>query len=121
MRSKTPKLLHSICGRPMIGWVVGAARAAGASRIVVIDSPARPLESVLEDDVTRVVQEQPLGTADALKPALAHIGPDDCVVVLYGDLPLLTAKTITALADAQQRSGAAATILTAEIDRKSVV
>ena len=43
MRSRTPKLLHPICGRPMIGWVVAAAQAGGASKIVVVDAPGEPL------------------------------------------------------------------------------
>ncbi len=116
MRSKTPKLLHSICGRPMISWVVGAAQGAGASKIVVVDSPDKPLESVLGEGVVTAIQEQALGTGDALKAAQNHIEPDDCVVVLYGDLPLLTPKTIAALAQAQQQTGAAATILTAVMD-----
>jgi bifunctional UDP-N-acetylglucosamine pyrophosphorylase / glucosamine-1-phosphate N-acetyltransferase len=113
MRSKTPKLLHELCGRPMIGWAVAAAKRAAASRIVVVDAPGEPLRPALEDDVISVVQAQALGTADALKAAEAHIDPDGCVVALNGDMPLITPQTIMALAQAQQRSGAAATILTA--------
>ena len=45
MRSKLPKLLHPICGRPMIGWVVAAARDAGAAKIVVVDAPGEPLRA----------------------------------------------------------------------------
>ncbi len=116
MRSRTPKLLHPICGRPMISWVVAAARDAGAGKVVVVDSPEQRLSGVLEADVVTALQEQPLGTGDALRAAQAHIAPDSCVVVLYGDLPLLTPQTIAALAEAQQQAGAAATILTAEID-----
>jgi len=44
MRSQTPKLLHDLCGAPMIAWPVRAARQAGAGRVVVVDSPGRPLE-----------------------------------------------------------------------------
>ncbi len=69
MRSGTPKLLHQICGRPMIAWPVAAARDAGASRIVVVDNPDRRLEAVLDSDVTLAIQEHPRGTADAARLA----------------------------------------------------
>ena len=113
MRSRTPKLLHEVCGRPMISWSVAAAREAGAQRIVVVDAPGEPLRQTLDEDVISVVQKQPLGTADALRAAQAHIEPGACVVVLNGDVPLVTPKTVAALARSQQETGAAATILTA--------
>lgn len=100
----------------MIGWVIAAARAADASRIVVVDAPGEPLREALDDSVATVVQERPLGTADALRAAHQHIDPDACVVVLNGDVPLVTAGTVAALARAQQDTGAAATILTASFD-----
>ncbi len=59
MHSETPKLLHTLCGLPMICWPVRAARNAGARAVVVVDSPERPLEQVLGDDVTIVVQPEP--------------------------------------------------------------
>ncbi|MGH2863032.1 MAG: bifunctional UDP-N-acetylglucosamine diphosphorylase/glucosamine-1-phosphate N-acetyltransferase GlmU [Solirubrobacteraceae bacterium] len=116
MRSQTPKLLHPLCGRPMIGWVVAAAKRAAASRIVVVDAPGEPLRPVLDEDVLSVVQEQALGTADALRAAQGHIDPEACVIVLNGDVPLISPKTVAALAQTQQDTGAAATILTARFD-----
>ena len=116
MRSKTPKLLHEVCGRPMISWVVGAARGAGASKIVVVDAPGEPLRGQLGDGVVSVVQEERLGTAHALRAAERHIDHDAPVVVLTGDAPLVTAETITALAQAQHETGAAGTILTATFE-----
>lgn len=115
MRSSTPKLLHRLCGRPMIGWVVEAARAAGAGSIVVVDAPGEPLRAVLEEDVITVVQQRAAGTADALRAAQPHIEHAGCVVVLNGDVPLISAATVAALAAAQQDTGAAATILTARL------
>jgi bifunctional UDP-N-acetylglucosamine pyrophosphorylase/glucosamine-1-phosphate N-acetyltransferase len=100
----------------MIGWVVAAAEAAGASRIVVVDAPGEPLRPALGENIVIVVQEQALGTADALRAAQEHIDPDTCVVVLNGDVPLVSPDTVAALAQAQQDSGAAATILTASFD-----
>jgi bifunctional UDP-N-acetylglucosamine pyrophosphorylase/glucosamine-1-phosphate N-acetyltransferase len=116
MRSKTPKLLHPICGRPMIGWVAAAARAADASRIVVVDAPGEPLRGSLDADIVSVVQEQALGTADALRAAQAHIDQDASVVVLNGDVPLITADTVAALVRTHADTGAAATILTATVE-----
>ena len=116
MRSSTPKLLHSICGRPMIGWVVAAARAAGAGKVVVVDAPGEPLRASLDADIVSVVQEQPFGTAHALRAAEAQIDEDASVIVLNGDVPLITTDTIAALAHAQADTDAAATILTATVE-----
>ena len=62
MRSKTPKVLHELCGRPMVLWPVQAALEAGAERVVVVDSPARALEGVLPEGVELAVQPQSNGT-----------------------------------------------------------
>ncbi len=119
MRSRIPKLLHPLCGRPLIGWTVSAARAAGAAKIVVVDSPKRPLEAHLDDDVETAIQEQPLGTGDAVKAAAEHFAAGSTVIVLNGDLPLTSAETITALAAERDASGAAATIVTAVFEDPS--
>ncbi len=119
MRSSLPKLLHPICGKPMIGWVLAAARAAGASKIVVVDAPGKPLRESLPDDVVIVVQERALGTADALRAAESEISADASVIVLNGDVPLIGSGTIAALARARSEAGAAATILTAVLEDPS--
>jgi bifunctional UDP-N-acetylglucosamine pyrophosphorylase/glucosamine-1-phosphate N-acetyltransferase len=119
MRSATPKLLHHVCGRPIIAWPVAAAREAGASRIVVVQGPDRPLDGVLDGEVTVAVQEEPKGTADAVKSAAPYIDPDGTVIVLNGDHPLITAETLTGLAHARAHAGAAATLATAVLDDPS--
>ena len=116
MRSATPKLLHPLCGRPMIEWPVAAAREAGASKIVVVDGPERPLGSTLDGEVTIAVQEVPRGTADAVKAAAEHIDPSAPVIVLNGDHPLISADVLRGLAETHEREGAAATIATATLD-----
>jgi bifunctional UDP-N-acetylglucosamine pyrophosphorylase/glucosamine-1-phosphate N-acetyltransferase len=116
MRSRTPKLLHTICGRTMIGWALAAARAAGAGRIVVVDAPGEPLRAQLDADVELVVQPLPDGTGGALRAAAGALGDAETVVVINGDVPLLGADTIEALAQAHARSGAAATIATSILD-----
>jgi bifunctional UDP-N-acetylglucosamine pyrophosphorylase/glucosamine-1-phosphate N-acetyltransferase len=116
MRSATPKLLHPLCGRPMIAWPVAAAREAGVGKIIVVDGPERRLEGSLDHGVEVAIQERPLGTADAVRAAAAHMGSDGTVIVLNGDHPLVTARALTELAEAHSRSGAAATVATAVVD-----
>jgi bifunctional UDP-N-acetylglucosamine pyrophosphorylase / glucosamine-1-phosphate N-acetyltransferase len=116
MRSQTPKVLHELCGRPMVLWPVTAALEAGAGRVVVVDSPARALESVLPEGVDLAVQERPDGTGGATGAALAALGEEldmtQPVVVLAGDVPLLTSAAIGELVQAHTDSGAAATMAT---------
>jgi bifunctional UDP-N-acetylglucosamine pyrophosphorylase/glucosamine-1-phosphate N-acetyltransferase len=119
MRSGTPKLLHEICGRPMIAWPVAAARDAGASRVVVVDNPERRLEAVLDPDVTLAVQQEPRGTADAARAGAAEFAAGNTVVVLNGDAPLISGEAIRSLVEAHTRAFAAATIGTVILDDPS--
>jgi bifunctional UDP-N-acetylglucosamine pyrophosphorylase/glucosamine-1-phosphate N-acetyltransferase len=115
MRSAVQKLLHPLCGRPIIAWPVAAAQAAGAAKVVVVDSPERRLQdalSHLNGNVSVAVQERPLGTADAVKAATSQIGAADTVVIINGDVPLITAATIRALVEDHEHTGAAGTIAT---------
>jgi bifunctional UDP-N-acetylglucosamine pyrophosphorylase / glucosamine-1-phosphate N-acetyltransferase len=119
MRSGTPKLLHPLCGRLMIGWPVAAATKAGAGRIVVVDAPGERLRPELGDDIAIAIQEQPRGTGDAVKAAQEHFSAGDTVVVLNGDVPLIAPETIEALVAARESTGAAATIVTAVLEDPS--
>ena len=112
MRSKLPKMLHPLCGRPLVQWPVTAAREAGADRIVVVDSPAATLAGHLPDGVESVVQPEPNGTGGAVQAAAGEIAGEGTVVVLPGDAPLITAAAISALVAAHNASGAAATMAT---------
>jgi bifunctional UDP-N-acetylglucosamine pyrophosphorylase / glucosamine-1-phosphate N-acetyltransferase len=112
MRSAVQKLLHPLCGRPIIEWPVAAARAAGAAKIVVVDGPDRRLAAALNGAVSLAVQERPLGTADAVRAAIDQISGGDTVVVVNGDAPLVTSESLRALVAAHEGSGAAATIAT---------
>jgi bifunctional UDP-N-acetylglucosamine pyrophosphorylase/glucosamine-1-phosphate N-acetyltransferase len=118
MRSATPKVLHELCGRAMVLWPVRAALAAGAGRVVVVDSPGRALADVLPEGVLLAVQEQSNGTGGAALAAMACLdGHGDVdstatVVVLAGDVPLVSAEAIEQLVAEHERSGAAATMAT---------
>jgi bifunctional UDP-N-acetylglucosamine pyrophosphorylase/glucosamine-1-phosphate N-acetyltransferase len=116
MRSRTAKLLHPLCGRPMIAWSVAAAKRAGAARVVVVQGPGRELEEALDHGVEFAVQEQARGTADAVRAASAAFDGARTVIVVNGDHPLISAETLRELAEVHERSGAAATIATAVLD-----
>lgn len=116
MRSNTPKVLHELCGIPMVLWPVRAALAAGAARIVVVDSPARALESVLPEGIELAVQAQSDGTGGAVRAAAELIDPGAPVVVLSGDVPLVSSQTIAELVRAHFDGGAAATMATAVLE-----
>jgi len=83
---------------------------------VVVDGPKRWLEGELPEGVEVAVQEEPNGTGDAVRSAAAHIGRDDTVLILMGDVPLITAEAISGLAAAHDESGAAATMATMELE-----
>jgi bifunctional UDP-N-acetylglucosamine pyrophosphorylase/glucosamine-1-phosphate N-acetyltransferase len=97
MKSKTPKVLHDLLGRPMGLWPVHAALEAGAQKVVVVDGPAKPLEDVLPEGAVEVVQPQANGTGGAIQAAADQIDPQAPVVVLSGDVPLVTADAIREL------------------------
>src|SRR6185503_16789164 len=114
MRSAVPKHFHEILGRRMVDWVIETGRQSGADPIVVVASPSG-LEAFADSGVTVAVQEQPLGTGDAVRSARAALaGHTGDVLVLSGDTPLLTAELLGELVETHHRDGAAATILTAE-------
>src|SRR4051794_5462263 len=114
MRSSLPKVLHPLCGRPLILWPVAAAHEAGAGKVVVVDNPKRRLEDRLPEGVELAVQPVPNGTGGAVAAAGEHIEPDVTVVVINGDVPLITADAISELVEAHEASGAAATMATME-------
>jgi bifunctional UDP-N-acetylglucosamine pyrophosphorylase/glucosamine-1-phosphate N-acetyltransferase len=116
MRSSLPKVLHPVCGRPMVAWPILAAREAGAGRIVAITSPERNIAAGLPDEVQTVIQPQPDGTGGAARAALSLIEEAETVLVLSGDHPLISAENVTGLLEAHAASGAAATMLTIELD-----
>jgi bifunctional UDP-N-acetylglucosamine pyrophosphorylase/glucosamine-1-phosphate N-acetyltransferase len=116
MRSSLPKMLHPVCGRPMVAWPVLAAREAGAGRVAAIVSPGRDISVGLPEVVETVVQPEPDGTGGAVRAALPLIEKSETVLVLSGDVPLLSAEVIAGLLAAHASSDAAATMLTIELE-----
>ena len=109
MKSKTPKVLHDLLGRPMGLWPVYAALDAGAQKVVVVDSPQEPLKDRLPDGSVSVIQPEANGTGGAVQAATEHIDPQAPVVVLSGDVPLVSAQAIRALVEAHTGEATMAT------------
>jgi bifunctional UDP-N-acetylglucosamine pyrophosphorylase/glucosamine-1-phosphate N-acetyltransferase len=108
MRSATPKHLHPILGRRMVDWIVEAARPLGAEALLVVVSPET---ADAFEGLSVAVQEQPLGTGDAVRAAEAALAGSDEVLVLSGDTPLLTSELLAALLETHRVNDAAATVL----------
>jgi bifunctional UDP-N-acetylglucosamine pyrophosphorylase/glucosamine-1-phosphate N-acetyltransferase len=114
MKSATPKHLHPLLGRRMVDWVIGAARDAGVTRVIVVASPE---SADAFEGVEVAVQHEPLGTGDAVRSARATLTDDGVnVLVLNGDVPGLAPETVRALLETHARDQAAATVLAFEPD-----
>jgi len=114
MRSAVPKHFHPILGRRMVDWVIETGSAAGADPLVVVTSPSAR-DQFEGQPVTVAVQEQPLGTGDAVRSAREALsGYEGDLLILSGDTPLLTAELLEQLVAAHRDQGAAATILSFE-------
>jgi bifunctional UDP-N-acetylglucosamine pyrophosphorylase/glucosamine-1-phosphate N-acetyltransferase len=120
MRSERPKVLHELCGRPMLLWPVLAATEAGAEKVVVVDSPRRALEDVLPAGVELAVQARSDGTGGAVVAAMSQLDSEldarATVVVLSGDVPLVSAQAIRDLAEAHARGEAPATMVSTMLE-----
>jgi len=127
MPGDLPKVLHPVAGRPMVRWVVDAARAAGAGRIIlIVGYRAEAVRAAFADDsddeeagrdIEYVVQSEQRGTGHAVQCAeetLKDFGGD--VLVLAGDGPLIREETIRALVARHRSTGAAATLATSVIE-----
>jgi bifunctional UDP-N-acetylglucosamine pyrophosphorylase / glucosamine-1-phosphate N-acetyltransferase len=113
MRSGTPKVLHRICGRPMVEWVVDAAREAGAGRVVCVVRPGDGVAEGLPEGVEVAEQREGEGTGAAVLAARDQVGGGP-VVVLSGDHPLVTPAQIAGLVERHRSAGAGATLLTTQ-------
>ena len=116
MRSSVPKVLHQVCGRPMVAWPILAAREAGAERVCVIVSPDRDLSAALPNGTETLIQPEADGTGGALRAARELIGSSETVLVLSGDHPLISAEIIAGLVETHEGAGAGATLTTTELE-----
>jgi bifunctional UDP-N-acetylglucosamine pyrophosphorylase / glucosamine-1-phosphate N-acetyltransferase len=121
MKSAHPKVLHRLAGRRLLDHVLAAGDPLGpASTTIVVGHQAEEVREAYarRPDLTFVVQEQQLGTAHALRQVEPRFdGVTGTLLLLYGDVPLLRPATLQALLDEHLRSHAAATVVTAVVDR----
>ncbi|MFD0271938.1 bifunctional UDP-N-acetylglucosamine diphosphorylase/glucosamine-1-phosphate N-acetyltransferase GlmU [Streptomyces sp. NPDC127106] len=121
MKSATPKVLHEICGRSLVGHVVAASRELDPEHLVVVVGHAREQVTAhladIDAGVRTAVQYEQNGTGHAVRMALQELGGsvDGTVVVVCGDTPLLTGETLSALVATHGADGNAVTVLTAEV------
>ncbi|WP_139991433.1 bifunctional UDP-N-acetylglucosamine diphosphorylase/glucosamine-1-phosphate N-acetyltransferase GlmU [Paenibacillus paridis] len=115
MKSKLYKVLHPVCGKPMVSHVLDVVKEAKAERsVVIVGYGAEMVKSYLGDGAEYVLQEQQLGTGHAVRQAEALLGSEDgTTIVICGDTPLVQASTISAMLELHASSGAAGTVLTA--------
>ncbi len=118
MKSRLPKVLHPICGRPMLAYVVDAAREATGEVPLVVYSPATELiREVFAGDVDFAMQDVPRGTGDAVRAALDALAEDvEEIVVLSGDVPLIEADSVRRVADGRRNNGAVMALAAMELE-----
>lgn len=117
MKSKTPKVLHKVCGKPMLYYILDAIRDAGIKKIIVVTGyKANMVKGSLDNGVQTIKQEKPIGTADAVNCTKEYFRNLDCnVLILYGDNPIISSETICRLIDKHKKSDATCTLLTATL------
>ena len=117
MKSDLPKVLHPVCGRPMLAYVLDTARQAGSSRLLVVVGHRADLvkETFADDakDISWVLQSPQNGTGHAVMVCKRELaGLEGPVLVLAGDGPLIRPETLRQLIETHQATGAACTLAT---------
>lgn len=121
MKSKTSKVLHKVCGKPLLGYVVEVAKAAHLEKNIVIvgHSGEMVMEYFKDDDITFKTQSIgegiPYGTGYAVMQAVDEIDDDSTVVILYGDTPLIREETLKELLVYHKENDFKGTVLTAKL------
>lgn len=117
MKSRIPKVLHPLCGKPILSYPIGLLQALGLQRIIVVVSPTNrsSIEGLVGSGVAYAVQPEPRGTGNAAASALPLVD-DDCsqVVILNGDVPLIRPESLQVLVERHRERQNMMTLLTAE-------
>ncbi|MGF7059729.1 bifunctional UDP-N-acetylglucosamine diphosphorylase/glucosamine-1-phosphate N-acetyltransferase GlmU [Brassicibacter mesophilus] len=119
MKSKLPKVLHKVCGKPLVSHVIKAAKGANIDKNVVVvghggDAVKKALNENVEYAVQPIGEGVPYGTGFAVMQAKDYIEDESYVIILYGDTPLITSKTISELITFTKDGNYQATVLTAD-------
>lgn len=117
MKSRLPKVLHPICGRPMLAYVIDAAREATGERPLVVYSPqTEQICEVFAEEADFALQRETSGTGDAVRAAIDSLPANISeVVVLSGDVPLIEAESISRVLAARRNESAAMSLAAAEL------
>lgn len=117
MKSETPKVMHKICGRNMLAYVLDLSRSLKPKKTVVVLGYKHELVAkILPKNIQSVIQKKLIGTADAVKQALTRLkGFKGTVLVLYGDTPLLKKESVDKLLKYHLENNIDATLLTAQM------
>jgi bifunctional UDP-N-acetylglucosamine pyrophosphorylase / glucosamine-1-phosphate N-acetyltransferase len=117
MKSKTPKVLHPIAGRPLLAHILRTVRDVGARPLVVLSRENEPARELLDEGARVALQDPPRGTGDAVRVALAAAQGDDegVAYIVYGDTPLLRAETLTRMRALLRERDATLAILAGEV------
>ena len=118
MKSDLPKVLHPLCGKPMLWYVLEAVRAASTEKpVVIVGHGAEQVKSFIGESADSIQQEPQLGTAHAVLQAESLLkGKTDYVIVLYADMPLLRGETLNRLVETQLNNSGPLSILTVMAD-----
>ncbi len=115
MLSKYPKVTHKVCGKPMINWVIDAAKVVSEEIAVVLGHGAEQVKPLIPDQVRVFFQRQQLGTAHAVMSALDFVRNAETLLILYGDMPLINPETLQKVARCHSEGNHDATIVSADL------
>jgi bifunctional UDP-N-acetylglucosamine pyrophosphorylase/glucosamine-1-phosphate N-acetyltransferase len=116
MRSQTPKVLHTVAGKPLLAHVLDAVRGAGGRPVVVLSKESEAGRAIVGADAVVVMQDPPRGTGDAVRVALGAIRETSGeAFIAYSDTPLLRASTLRALAELRAKRGAPLALLSGKV------
>src|ERR687893_531800 len=118
MKSNRAKVLHTICGVPMVNYAIAALKPIKPERtLVVVGHQAEEVKAVLPPEVEPVLQKEQIGTGDAVRVALEAIGEEEGILlVVNGDGPLISDRTLAELLERHRSAQVGATVLVAELD-----
>jgi bifunctional UDP-N-acetylglucosamine pyrophosphorylase / glucosamine-1-phosphate N-acetyltransferase len=122
MKSNRAKVLHTLCGVPMVNYVIEALGLLAPERLlVIVGHQAELVEAVLPDAAEPVLQEEQRGTGDAVRVALGALEEEEegVLLVVNGDGPLISERTLDELVERHRSAGVGATVLVAELDDPS--
>ena len=114
MKSRLSKVLHPVCGKPMLAYALAVASSVSSEKpVVVVGKDGEPLRAFLGERAECVLQDPPLGTGHAVRQAEASLrGKTDLVLVTYADMPLLRPETVARLVEAQKKNTGPISMLT---------